>query len=105
RAAPEDGVVLVLALRGVALAAALLDALDPLVPVVPAARPLTEVAADRAHIPDLGRGDRVRGLSQRGVGAPDDGMLLDLDQRDERPQAQAFGAGLQMVQTGHTLQV
>jgi len=57
RAVAEDGVQLVLALDGEAPRAALLQARELLVPVVPAARPLGEVAADGPDVADLRRPD------------------------------------------------
>ena len=58
RAAAEDGVELVLAVHGEKQrVAALLEADELLVAEVPAARPLVEVAADRALVADLRRAD------------------------------------------------
>ena len=53
----EDGVVLVLAVQGEALVAALEQAVDVLVAEVPAAVALAQVAAERAHVADLRSAD------------------------------------------------
>ena len=57
RAVAEDRVELVLAIDGEAARAALLQAVELLVPEVPAARPLHQVAADGADVADLRRAD------------------------------------------------
>ena len=64
-AVAEDRVVLVLALDGEAPRAALLQAVELLVAEIPAARPLHDVAADGAHVPNLRRADFIRRGGQR----------------------------------------
>src|ERR1700686_2354556 len=64
--ASEDGVKLVLARKREALVAAGLVAWEP-VAVVPAPWPLTDIARQRADIPDLGRRDAARGFCEHRV--------------------------------------
>src|ERR1044072_3914869 len=80
----DDRVVLVLAVRGVTLRAALLQTVDFLEPEVPATRTLAEISTDRAEISNLRRRDRVRRFSQPGKTLAHARMLFKLAQRNER---------------------
>src|SRR5947208_3410142 len=90
RAAAEYRVVLVLALRGEALRAALLQADGLFKAVVPTARALTEVSADGSEVSYLWRGDGVRGLCKSGEGTAHLRVLFELRERDERADAKTF---------------
>src|SRR6185295_18599571 len=71
RPAAEDHVVAVLARDRVAGVAALLDALVGLEAVVPAARALQHVAADRRDVAHLWRGGLAAGSRERGMALAD----------------------------------
>jgi hypothetical protein len=74
---PEDRVLAVLALLRMAAVAPVEVAREVKSPV-PAAGRLPEVAAERAHVPELGRGGQAAGFAQ-GVG--DRGRRLQLGER------------------------
>src|SRR6476620_5799618 len=75
RAASEDRVELVLACRGEALIAALLEADELLVAEVPATRALIQVAADSPLVPNLRCADFDRGERDCGIQLGDLWML------------------------------
>ena len=76
----EDRVELVLAVHGEAARAALLQAVELLVPEVPAARTLIQVAADGAGVANLRRADFPGGLHERGIESRDVGVRDQLGQ-------------------------
>src|SRR4029450_1700824 len=63
----ENRVVLVLPFLGIALPAALQEAINVLVAEVPATVSLAEAAAERAHVADLRAGDLRRGARESRV--------------------------------------
>ena len=80
----EDRVVAIFAVQGKALVAALQQADGRLVPEVPAAVALAEVAAERAHVADLGAADHT-GRRRQGRAAFADGRVGgDIGQLDAR---------------------
>src|SRR5262245_59376609 len=85
----EDGVVLVLAVHGKAARSALLEADELLVPEVPAARALVEVAADRSLIANLRCADETGSVEQRGVKTPHLCVRGEVDDPDGRSDLQA----------------
>ena len=87
--AAEDRVVLVLAVHGEAARAALLQAVELLVAVVPAARTLVQVAADRADVADLRRADFFRRLRQSGIHPRGLRVGREIRERDRRADAQS----------------
>src|SRR3712207_6933203 len=64
-AAAEEGVVGVLAVAGLALVAALQPAVEARVAVVPAARALEQIAAQRRHVPQLRSEEHTSELQSR----------------------------------------
>ncbi len=78
----EEGVVVVLAVAGLALVPTLEPAREEVTAVVPAARALEQVAADGGHVAQLRRGGLGSGLGERGVTLPDNVAGLDIGQGD-----------------------
>ena len=81
----DDGVVLVLAIRGVTLRPTLLQTVDFLEPEVPATRTLAKISTNRSEIANLRRRDRVRCFRKSRKTLAHTRMLFELTQRDERP--------------------
>src|SRR5688500_1101979 len=81
--------MLVLAVSGLALGAAFQPAVEQAASVVPAARALEQVAADRRHVPQLRRRGQADGLGERPVPLADGRVTLDLAERGERPKRQS----------------
>src|SRR5271169_1242110 len=106
RPAAEDHVVAVLAPGGEADVPPLLQALVALESVVPAARPLQDVSADRRHVADLGRGCLAAGLREGPVGRFHDRVARDLRQGHESPYPQGAVRGdRDLVEAWDRLQV
>ena len=85
----EQGMKLVLAIAGRAVAAALQPAGDVRAAEVPAARPLQEIAADRRHIAKLGRGRRRGRFRQRRIARPDQRVRFELGERRQGADLEA----------------
>ena len=85
----EDRVELVLAFHREAARAALLQAVELFVAEVPAARPLHDVAADRAHVADLRRADAFGRRDERGKQLSRRRMLGKIDDLRRRADAQS----------------
>src|SRR5438874_7474271 len=94
RPAAEQRVIAVLAVACGALGAALQPAVDACVAVVPAARPLQQVASDGGEVADLRAGRRGRRLRERAVALADHRVLLDLRKGGERADLESPGARL-----------
>jgi hypothetical protein len=90
-------VIVVLAERGEAGVAAVLVA-GIVVPVIPAPRPLTQVAANRAHVANLRRADLASGHRQQRRLLLDDGAFRDLDQQRRGADAKTGGGGADPLQ-------
>src|SRR5689334_5479472 len=89
--AAEDRMIAVLALARRALGSAFEPARDARITVVPAARALQQVAADRSEVPNL-RARRHGGrLRERAVAGVDHLVRLDLRERRERADLEPFG--------------
>src|SRR5262249_57314118 len=85
----EDGVVLVLAGRREAAAAALLEADEFFAAEVPAARTLVDVAADRSLVADLRRPDFARRDRHRRIESAHLRVLGEVDDLHRRTDLQA----------------
>jgi plasmid stability protein len=64
--------------------AALLQADEGRIAVVPAARALREIAAERRQVPDLRRGEALRGSGEAGIGRCEAAIGRDVGDRRER---------------------
>src|ERR1700733_10527037 len=103
----HDGVVLVLAGMRVAVVAraVLLLAIEIAGAKVPAARALHDVAAKRRHIAHLRRSGVTGSIGQRGIAFLDLGMICNLAQGRQRPEAQAILAGCDPAKAGDVADV
>src|SRR6516162_8964529 len=86
----EGDAVEVIALPRRTIRAALLQAGDVRIAVVPAARTLSEIAAERRNVPDLRRGEAPCGRREARIGRGD--AAIGSDRRDRRECADARGA-------------
>ena len=92
--AAEDGVILILAVDGEASRSTLLQAIELLVAVVPAARALIQIAADGPGVANLRRADFGRRLGQRGIHLPRVGVGDEVRERDGAPDPQTTSRSL-----------
>jgi hypothetical protein len=92
RVAAEDAVVLVLALVGETGVAAFSHAVE-VTPVVPATRLLTQVAGERALVPELWAGDHLGGLVECPVASRDHVAVGDFGDRGQRTDTQTAVRG------------
>src|SRR5262249_943274 len=67
----EGGVIEMIARSRRTLGAALLETADLRIAEIPAARTLSEVAAERCQMPDLRRSEALRGCGDAGIGTRD----------------------------------
>ena len=86
----QDGVIAILAIARGTVGTALQPAVDARVAVVPAARPLQQIAADRGEVANLGTRRQRRRLRERAVARGDYWMLLDFRERGERADLEAL---------------
>src|SRR5262249_32603801 len=88
-AVSEDGVIFVLAVGNQRIAVLILGQQSVASAIIPAARALAEVAADRPHIADLRAGDSPGRRGQRRKVLANIGVFEQLVEGDDRPDAQA----------------
>lgn len=93
RAAVDDPEILVFALYRRAVAAAALEARDP-APEIPTARPLTEVSAERSHVPQRGSADHRAGLGKGGKLLSNERIARDSIDSRRRPDPDVAFGGL-----------
>ena len=83
----ESHAVKMIAAAGRTIRSALLEAVDLRIAIVPAARTLGEVAAERREMTDLRRGETLRGRDQARIGLRDAGVGRDRGDRGEGADA------------------
>src|SRR5262249_17724550 len=101
----DDRVVLVLALRGVTLRAALLQTVDFLEPEIPATRTLAKVPTDGSEIANLRRRDRMRRFGESRKTLTHTRVLFEFTQRDERSDREPTPADRDLIQSRNILQI
>ena len=75
------------------------------VPEIPAARPLAEVAADRAHGANLRAGDAFRSVRQGGILGTNGLVFQEFFHGDERADGHSFSGGMNAIQACDILDI